>query len=118
MASSGLFGPYPLTGGGVSSSVKGVGPGAYALGYTDQQRNTFVVQYVGRSDDDLAKRLNDHVPEKYQQFKYGFYPSAKAAFDKECWLFHTFGETQLDNKIHPARPRNQTWACPHCRIFG
>jgi hypothetical protein len=41
----------------------------------------------------------------------------KAAFEKECHLFHDFGETSLDNKIHPARPSGSNWKCPRCRIL-
>ena len=114
MPASGLFGPYPLTQKGVSDNVVGKGPGAYALGQTNNN-GEFVVQYVGRSDDDLAKRLQDHTPEHYQQFKYGFLQTAKDAFEKECRLFHDFKPP--DNKVHPARPRNANWSCPACTIF-
>ncbi len=109
MPSSGLYGPHPLTLAGVSANVKGVGPGAYALGKTDAN-GTFYVDYVGRSDDDLAARLQRHTPEKYPQFKHAFYPSAKAAFEKECNLYHDFNPP--DNKVHPARPRGTNWTCP------
>jgi hypothetical protein len=109
MPNSGLFGPYPLTAAGVTAAVKGVGAGAYALGQTHAD-NLFYVSYVGRSDDDLATRLQQHVPEPYLQFKYGFYPSAKAAFDKECVLFHDFKPP--DNKVHPARPKGTKHSCP------
>ncbi len=109
MPSTGLFGPHPLTSNGVSVAVKGVGPGAYALGTVDQN-NVFHVSYVGRSDDDLAARLQKHVPEPYKHFKYAFYPSAKDAFDKECNLFHDFEPP--DNKVHPARPKGTKYPCP------
>lgn len=62
MANSGLYGPYSLTADGVSNNVKGMGPGAYALGQTKLNGN-FAIAYVGRSDDDLAGRLQQHVPE-------------------------------------------------------
>jgi hypothetical protein len=115
MANSGLHGPYDLTQSGVLNNVKGVGPGAYALGRVGQD-GTFYIDYVGRSDDDLAARLQQHTPERYPKFKHGFLSSAKAAFDKECALFHDFSPP--DNKVHPARPRGANWSCPRCAAFG
>jgi hypothetical protein len=109
MASSGLYGPFALTANGVSNNVKGVGAGAYALGNTKDD-GVFYIQYVGRSDDDLAARLQDHVPERYQQFKYGFFKSAQEAFEKECHLYHDFNPP--DNKVHPAVPKGTECACP------
>lgn len=109
MANSGLHGPYPLTTEGVSTNVRGKGPGAYALGHTDEEK-IFRISYVGRSDDDLAARLQQHVPERYLQFKYGFYASATEAFEKECTLYHDF--TPPDNLVHPAKPRDSHCSCP------
>lgn len=109
MPNSGLYGPHSLTSEGVSAHVKGIGAGAYALGHTDQN-NVFNIYYVGRSDDDLAARLQQHVVEAYLQFKYAFYPSSKAAFDKECQLYHDFKPP--DNKVHPARPKGTRYPCP------
>jgi len=114
MPNSGLYGPFPLTKDGVSNNVKGIGAGAYALGHSDAQ-GAFYIDYVGRSDDDLAGRLQQHTPEKYPIFKHAFFNSAKAAFDKECTLYHDFSPP--DNKVHPARPRGSNWACPRgCRL--
>jgi hypothetical protein len=114
MANSGLHGPYDLTESGVSNQVKGVGHGAYALGSVGVD-GTFYINYVGRSDEDLAARLQQHTPTRYPKFKYGFFPSAKAAFDKECQLYHDF--TPPDNKVHPATPRGETCGCPRCVVF-
>jgi len=115
MPNSGLHGPHTLTGSGVSNNVKGIGPGAYALGNTNE-KDQFVISYVGRSDDDLAGRLQQHVLEPYLQFKFGFLPSATAAFEKECGLYHDF--SPRDNKVHPARPQGKRLSCPVCTIFG
>lgn len=113
MANTGLYGPFDLTQSGIEKNVKGTGPGAYALGrFSD---NTFYVDYVGRSDDDLAGRLQQHVPEPYPTFKYGFLDTPKAAFDKECNLYHDFSPP--NNLIHPARPRGTNWRCPRCAVF-
>ncbi len=98
--------------------------GAYVLGYVktekkkDREVKTFIVKYVGRSDDDLNGRLRKWV-DKYKRFKYGYFDSPKAAFEKECKIYHDFGEKDdLDNDIHPARPENANWKCPGCDIFS
>ncbi|GGF28982.1 hypothetical protein GCM10011611_38830 [Aliidongia dinghuensis] len=117
MASTGLTGPYAHTSAEVDNQVTRTSAGAYALGRTDSS-GTFLVSYVGRSDDDLNNRLKTHASNAtYKQFKYGYMGSSKAAFEKECTLYHDFGESSLDNKIHPARPANSTWSCPKCTTF-
>jgi hypothetical protein len=118
MPSTGLHGPHSLTTHNVDAVVRGKGPGAYALGRTDAN-GAFIVSYVGRSDEDLNGRLKDWVNTKYAQFKYGFFDSPKAAFEKECQIFHDFGGTKLlDNDIHPARPKGTGWRCLGCNVFG
>ena len=111
MAETGLFGPHGLTQKEIDAAVRGTGPGAYALGRWNG--STFYVDYVGRSDGDVNGRLKQWVGSKYTHFKFGFYDSAKAAFEKECRLFHDFGGAKtLDNKVHPARPQGSSWKCP------
>lgn len=112
MVSSGLRGSFPLTAQGIDANVTQKSPGAYALGHTTD--TTFHITYVGRSDSDVAKRLHDHIG-KYRRFKYGYFGSPMAAFDKECRLYHDFDPP--DNKYHPARPDGSGWECPICTIF-
>ncbi len=112
MASSGLDGEYPLTESGVDTNVSRTSAGAYALGRTEGEK--FLISYVGRSDDDVNARLKKHVDD-YAKFKYGYFSSPKAAFEKECNLYHDFEPP--DNKIHPARPGNTNWTCPRCSKF-
>lgn len=107
MPSSGLSGPYELSKKSVTAQVTRYSPGAYALGYS--KNNTFYIKYVGRSDDDVADRIGDHVGE-YEEFKFGYLNSAKAAFEKECNLYHDFDPE--DNKVHPARTKGMNWECP------
>jgi len=114
MANSGLCGPYTLTSENIDIIVTRISPGAYALGYTDNS-GTFIIQYVGRSDNNVNNRLKSWVG-KYRQFKVSYFNSPKEAFEKECTLYHDFGGT--DNKEHPARPENSYWLCPICKIFG
>jgi hypothetical protein len=110
MVSTGLFGSYPLTAESINRHVRGISPGAYALGYVNQ-KGIFNVVRVGRSDDDLNTRLHKYVGD-YKSFKYGFFNTAKEAFEKECRLYHDFEPP--DNKIHPDRPDGTNYCCPVC----
>src|SRR5580698_2657527 len=100
MASSGLGGPHSLTSTGIANSVLRKSAGTYALGKTIN--GTFKIHYVGRSDDDVACRLQQHTTKWYPEFKFGYSGSAQAAFEKECQLYHDFNPP--DNDVHPARP--------------
>jgi hypothetical protein len=112
MADTGLHGPHALTKDAIDKAVVGVGPGAYVL-TREGATPSFIVNYAGRSDDDLNGRLQDWIGTKYTHFKFGFLPTPKDAFLKECNIFHDFGGiTKLDNKVHPARPANSKANCP------
>lgn len=115
MARTGLFGPFSLDRVSVDQYV-GNNIGAFALGHTND-RGEFVARYVGRSDTDVNQQLKSWIG-RYQQFQYRHFLSARAAFEKECRLFHHFGGTErLDNSGHPARPVASDWTCPHCATF-
>ena len=113
MANSGLRGSFPLTEEGISSNVGSVSPGAYALG--SRKGSTFHISYVGRADSDVARRLRDHIG-NYERFKYEYYGSPKAAFEKECHLYHDINPPE--NAIHPDRPDGSNWTCPVCANFN
>lgn len=116
MASLNMQGAYDLTKAGVNNAVTNASPGNYGLGYLDSN-NTFIVQYVGRSDTDVNGRLHDWIGTKYKKFKYLYASNAKAAFEKECQNYHDFGESkQLDNDAHPDRPDGTNWKCPVCNV--
>jgi len=116
MPQTGLRGPYTLDNETIERVVTRTSPGAYALGHVKD--NTFYVYYVGRSDDDINSRLKDWVGSKYSKFKFEYYDSPKAAFEKECNLYHDFGgKEKLDNDKHPERPDGTNWQCPRCSIF-
>jgi hypothetical protein len=123
----------PLTGLGeslldtktIDSVVTRKSAGTYVLGHIEtkkekgEEKKTFVVEYVGRSDDDINGRLKKWVGSKYKRFKFGYYGSPKAAFEKECSIYHDFGEKELlDNDRHPDRPEKANWKCPRCDIFN
>jgi hypothetical protein len=114
MANSGLLGPFSLTTAGIEIAVRKVSAGAYALGSTEA--DTFTIAYVGRADTDLRAMLKQWIGE-YEQFKFRYFGSAEAAFEKECSLFHEFGGPTLDNKVHPARA-GARWKCPRCAVIS
>jgi len=113
MPSTGFKGVHKLTAATIDRVVTQTSPGAYVLTKHDPS-DTFTVSYVGRSDADLNSRLKDHAAAgKYTHFKAGYHSTAKAAFQKECQLYHDFGGSDsLDNKAHPARPKNTSHSCP------
>jgi hypothetical protein len=98
----------------IATVVSRKSPGAFALGRAEG--NTFYIRYVGRSDDDVAAALRGHVG-NYLSFKFAYLGSPRAAFEKECQLYHDFGEAKLNNRFHPLRPSASNWHCPRCRIF-
>jgi len=113
MPSLGLQGPFALNEESIDKTVDQTSPGNYALGDRNQS-GTFLVDYVGRSDNNLNGRLKQHVGENLL-FKADYASSPKTAFEKECNNYHDF--TPPRNKNHPARPANSGWSCPRCTIF-
>lgn len=117
MATLGMEGSYTFTSSEIDRVVTRTSPGNYALGYIDD-KGSFIVQYVGRSDSDVNQELKARLDSKYKKFKYSYATSPKAAFEKECHNYHDFGGSEsLDNKIHPSRPAGTNWECPVCTIF-
>jgi hypothetical protein len=108
MASTGLYGPHQLNQQNINQYLAGKGPGVYVLDSTTD--GNFKVDYVGRSDDDLPGRLKKWIGEGYAYFKYGYYKTMKAAFEKECQIYHDFDPP--DNIIHPDAPNGTNYVCP------
>ena len=116
MALLNMNGPYSLNREEIDKQVTQKSAGNYALGKVSDK--VFIVNYVGRSDEDLNKRLKDWVDDKYRDFKYSYASSPKKAFEKECSNYHDFGESKkLDNDKHPQRPKEANWKCPVCNVF-
>jgi len=63
MADTGLKGPYPLTNDEIDRIITQTSPGVYALD-RENSSGTFIVNYVGRSDDDVNDRLKDWIGSK------------------------------------------------------
>lgn len=115
MASQKMEGPYELKAEKIDEVITKTSAGNYLLGHT--RKGEFKVQYVGRSDSDLNKRLKEHVGD-YWSFKFCYASSPKAAFERECEDYHdNGGADKLDNKFHPGRPDDTDWKCPRCPCF-
>ena len=116
MALLNMSGPYKLDKQTIDQQVARTSPGNYALGKKND-KGTFLVGYVGRSDSDVNARLKSWVGETTRPlFKYSYAGSAKAAFEKECENYHDFDPP--GNDTHPDRPDGSGWKCPRCDIFG
>jgi hypothetical protein len=113
MAAPSLSGPFTLDKNGINNAVTQTSAGVYALGYTGG--STFYIQRVGRSDDDLNRRLHDYEGQ-YQQFKAAYCSGSLVAFNAECELWHDFAGS--NNPLHPARPAGKDWKCPRCTTFN
>jgi len=113
MPNTRLLGPYELTRSNIASYVTKKMPGIFILG-SSKGRN-FRVRYIGRSDRDIGVDLMNLVG-AHLSFKFAYLKTAKAAFETECRLFHSF-EAQLDHRAHPWRTKLE-WRCPYCETFG
>lgn len=113
MESPNLIGPYQLNENNIQQIVPDC-PGVYTLGFPSQrQNNAFVVERVGRSDNDIRERLGSHIANSdYSHFMYCYTSSAFDAFVNECHLYHDYDSAE--NLIHPDRPNGTNWSCPRC----
>lgn len=114
LGQNGLLGPFALTDSVIDQEVNQTSAGAFALGNPENGAG-FEVLYVGRSDSDVNAQLHVHVG-AYERFKFVYCSSEKAAFEKECGLFHDFDP--YDNPVHPRRPMGSDWTCPRCKLLG
>lgn len=107
-----MNGPYSLNLQTISQFVP-----AYSLGTYILSKNGKVAHYVGRSDNDLANRLNQHASdyENYTHFWFETVGSKEAAFRLECQWWHKYMPD--NNQNHPDRPDNSNLQCPVCIIF-
>lgn len=114
MTHTALLGPHRLAFDEISTTIDWPSPGVFALGYVDHD-GAFRVSHVGRSDTDVRARLRDLIGSE-RAFKYRLYASPRAAFEKECALFHEFRPPCT--RFHPDRPKGTDWTCPHCVMFA
>lgn len=116
MESLGMEGSYKLDEDTIDEKVTLTSAGNYALGRKNED-GTFLIGYVGRSDDDVNGRLKNWVGKtKSPLFKFSYASSVEEAFEKECNNYHDFNPP--GNTSHPARPEGKDWKCPKCDNFG
>lgn len=114
MASLNMDGPFKYNKDTINELIPNGAIGNYALGHIED--NAFIVEYVGRSDENLLTRI-PHSIGKYTHFKVSLASSPFEAYQKECTNWHDFGgeDGYLDNKIHPDKPDGIKLAfCPIC----
>lgn len=110
MSSTGLNGPFNLDFSTIEDEVVEGAPGAFALGFIDHM-NRFCLTYVGSGGSDLKQKLRQYIGTA-SHFKFKHFISPRAAFEKECEMFHTFMPN--GNFLHPGRPAAENWKCPTC----
>ena len=122
---------HPLNKDTLTKQVLKAKVGNYALGIRIQKNNRFIFKplYVGRSDTDLNKEIQQqgltlkvdaNRKPLHTHFKYSYVPDIMAAFLKECNNFHDFGgKDHLEhNDRHPARPSGYTKITLPCSEIG
>jgi hypothetical protein len=116
MPSLNMEGPYPLTEQFINAHIINEAIGNYALGIAHNRQ--FAVQYVGRSDTDLKRRLAEHIGEPYTYFMFSYAENVVQAYQKECVNYHDYVDPgyRLDNEIHPDKPEGRSdLRCPRCK---
>ena len=113
LVENGLTGPFALTDRVIDEEVCLMSAGAFVL--DSENGAEFHAVFVGRSDLDVNSQLHLYVG-VYKRFKFVYCSSAKAAFERECGLFHDFDP--YDNAIHPLRQAGPDWTCPRCKLLG
>lgn len=95
--------------------VKG-SPGVYLLGNHSPRNNSFEIQYIGRSDTCLQKRLKGHNHAiSCEYFIHLPCETAMQAYFLECYLWHSLDDSPVMlNRIHPDSPQGSGIECPFC----
>lgn len=110
---TGLLGPFRLTFDAIGAAVIRESAGVYALGHANPE-GRFCVNHVGRADTDVRSKLQNCIGSA-TLFKFAYLPTSRAAFERECELFHDL--SPHGNRVHPGRAPGTSWECPRCRIF-
>ncbi|MGB1585628.1 MAG: hypothetical protein ACPHID_01100 [Thermoplasmatota archaeon] len=104
----------PLTADAVREFVNNRSVGFYRLGRVIDGQ--FYIDYFGRSDTNLQRRLLEHVKSgAYSTFEFLETNSIGDAYHMECSEWHLNGQRTM-NKIHPALAEGLPYACPWCDL--
>ena len=114
MAKSGLLGPYKLNFDTIDAASRAV-PRASTRWDIRVAEGRFCINHIGRADSDVKSKLRNCIGSA-TLFKFGYLPNSKAAFERECELFHELSPP--GNRVHPGRAQGTSWDCPRCRIFA
>ena len=88
----------------VKDTARETRPGVYLLARGQH------VNYVGWAGRDLRASLTQHLGKGYNVFCFEYARSPRAAFRKDCELYHHY--RPIDNQGHPVPPRGTKWRCP------
>lgn len=77
------------------------------------------VLYVGRSDTSLKRRLDSWRRNQKRNYTYYTFIQCDTIHESywlECFFYHKYNPSLLDNKIHPQTPKgfNLVSPCPVC----
>jgi len=87
--------------------------GVYFLGI--EINKNIHLKYIGRSDTRLRNRLLEHAKaKKYTHFSFQLTKTIFEAYRIECREWHN--AIDLDNRIHPKKPKKLGFKCPYCTI--
>jgi len=108
------YGPFLFDSVSIDEQVEPNKIGNFVLGYAKESTGGFIPKYSGRSDNDLKKELHGKLQatsKSWQLFKFDYAETVREAFEKECLHYHNFRK-QLDNEMHPPRPKDTNHPCP------
>ena len=111
MATFTMSGPFPLSHQNIDSRIPPSTAGVFVLGTIDNRGTIKVVEVLGRSDNDLAGQLKQHVG-RADGFLFQIAPTPTEAFHMECDLYHRLGRADF---LHPVRPAGTALLCPICQ---
>ncbi|HWO57864.1 MAG TPA: hypothetical protein VNN55_09880 [bacterium] len=104
-------GPYTLTLKAVEWLRDESWPGVFVLGESSRESGSFHVEYVGRSDTNLADRISEWIG-THPEFMFAFTETPWQAFLEECHIFHHLHPS--GNQSHPVASLYRGWQCPDC----
>lgn len=93
--------------------------GNYRICYYNSKDGKYYIQYVGRDDVNVNRRLKEHVaaveagnePSGYTHFQFMIQTCKTDAYRQECEDYHKY-EKFIYNQRHPQKPDGMNCKCP------